>query len=103
MQEEVIYADDLHQSEEIIEDVTEAEEVPFDLDAEDDAMLDALLVPIENPEPPVTVEEYLDHKELLDETVVYTDPAGNTFEAPIVIDDFAEEDNFDLYVNPLRV
>jgi hypothetical protein len=38
----------------------------------------------------------LDHKELLDETVVYTDPAGNTFEAPIVIDDFAEEDNFDL-------
>ena len=74
----------------------EAEETPFDLDAEDDAMLDALLVPIENPEPPVTVEEYLDHKELLNETVVYTDPAGNTFEAPIVIDDFAEEDNFDL-------
>jgi hypothetical protein len=32
----------------------------------------------------------------LDEVVQYTDPAGNTFEAPIVIDDFAEEDNFDL-------
>ena len=31
-----------------------------------------------------------------EETVVYTDPAGNTFEAPVVIDDFAEEDNFDL-------
>ena len=87
---------DLHHSEEIILSAIEAEETPFDLDAEDDAMLDALLVPIENPEPPVTVDEYLDHKKLLDETVVYTDPAGNTFEAPIVIDDFAEEDNFDL-------
>jgi hypothetical protein len=87
---------DLHHSEEIILSAIEAEENPFDLDAEDDAMLDALLVPIENPEPPVTVEEYLDHKESSDETVVYTDPAGNTFEAPIVIDDFAEEDNFDL-------
>jgi hypothetical protein len=32
----------------------------------------------------------------LDEIVQYTDPAGNTFEAPVVIDDFAEEDNFDL-------
>jgi len=32
----------------------------------------------------------------LDEVVQYTDPAGNTFEAPVVIDDFAEEDNFDL-------
>jgi hypothetical protein len=96
VQEEGIYADDLHQSEEIILSAIEAEEVPFDLDEDDDAVLDALLVPIENPEPPVTVEEYLDHKELLDETVVYTDPAGNTFIAPIVIDDFAEEDNFDL-------
>jgi len=34
-----------------------------------------------------------------DETVVYTDPVGNTFEAPIVIDEFAEEDNFDLDFN----
>ena len=32
----------------------------------------------------------------LDEVVQNTDPVGNTFEAPIVIDDFAEEDNFDL-------
>lgn len=32
----------------------------------------------------------------LDEVVQYTDPVGNTFEAPVVIDDFAEEDNFDL-------
>ena len=34
-----------------------------------------------------------------DETVIYTDPVGNTFEAPIVIDEFAEEDNFDLDFN----
>ena len=32
----------------------------------------------------------------VEEIVEYTDPVGNTFEAPIVIDDFAEEDNFDL-------
>jgi hypothetical protein len=30
-----------------------------------------------------------------DETVIYTDPVGNTFEAPIVTDDFATEDNFE--------
>ena len=53
---------DVHQSEEIILDIIEAEEVPLELD----------------------------------EVVQYTDPAGNTFEAPVVIDDFAEEDNFDL-------
>ena len=36
-------------------------------------------------------------KECIDDIVVhYTDPAGNTFEAPIVINDFAKEDNFDL-------
>ena len=34
-----------------------------------------------------------------EETVIYTDPAGNTFEAPIVINEFAEEDNFDLDFN----
>jgi hypothetical protein len=116
VQEEVIYAEDLHQSEEIIEDVIEDTEVPFDIDADDDAVLGSLLVPIEKPEPPVTVEEYLDHKESSDETVVYTDPVGNTFEAPVVIDtielnentkmavvvtesEFAMEDNFDLGFN----
>jgi hypothetical protein len=30
-----------------------------------------------------------------DEIVHYTDPAGNTFEAPIVTDEFAVEDNFE--------
>jgi len=74
----------LYQSEEVVEDVVEDTEVPFDIDEDDDAVLGSLLVPIENPEPPVTVEEYLDHKELLDETVAYTDPAGNVFEAPVV-------------------
>jgi len=59
-------------------------ELPFDIDADDDAVLGSILVPVENPEPPVTVEEYLDHKESSDETVVYTDPAGNVFEAPVV-------------------
>jgi len=59
-------------------------ELPFDIDADDDAVLGSILVPVENPEPPVTVEEYLDHKESSDETVVYTDQAGNTFEAPVV-------------------
>jgi len=92
----------LHQSEEIIEDVIEDIELPFDIDEDDDAVLDSILVPIENPEPPVTVEEYLDHKESSDETVVYTDPAGNTFEAPIVIDDFAEEDNFDFDLDDIE-
>ena len=59
-------------------------ELPFDIDADDDAVLGSILVPIENPEPPVTVEEYLEQKELPNETVVYTDQAGNTFEAPVV-------------------
>jgi hypothetical protein len=69
----------VHQVEEILESLDEAEETPFDLDAEDDAILDIVLRPIspiefkaENP----TLETG-DH-------VKYTDPAGNTFEAPIV-------------------
>ena len=79
VQEEVEIDTVLHQSEEIIEEVDEAEETPFDLDAEDDAILDIVLKPLspiefkaENP----TLETG-DH-------VKYTDSAGNTFEAPIV-------------------
>jgi hypothetical protein len=82
---------DLHQYEEEVEDVIEDIELPFDIDADDDAVLGSILVPIENPEPPVTVEEYLEQKELPNETVVYTDPVGNTFEAPIVDKTFTEE------------
>ena len=116
VQEEVIYADDLHRSEEITEDVNEAEEVPFDIDADDDAVLDALLVPIEREISPENSTDIFPQ----DEIVQYTDPVGNVFEAPIVIDtidlnettkasvvvvenaedteqdEFAEADNFDL-------
>jgi len=92
VQEEGIYADDLHQSEEIILSAIEAEEVPFDIDAADDAVLGSLLVPIEMEISPENLTDIFPEEE----TVIYTDPAGNTFEAPIVINDFAEADNFDL-------
>ena len=55
-------------------------------------MLDALLVPIEMEISPENSTDIFPQ----DETVVYTDPVGNTFEAPIVINEFAIEDNFDL-------
>jgi hypothetical protein len=85
VQEEVETDTVLHQSEEVVEETDEAEEIPFDIDADDDAVLDAILVPIEKPEPEITVEEDLLPPGLLDEAVMkYTDPAGNTFEAPIV-------------------
>jgi len=100
VQEEDNYADDLHQLNEVVEETNEAEETPFDIDEDDDAVLGSLLVPIENPEPPITVEEYLAAKESVndeeispensedifpqDGIVHYTDAVGNTFEAPIV-------------------
>jgi hypothetical protein len=85
VQEEVETDTVLHQSEEVVEETDEAEEIPFDIDADDDAVLDAILAPIEKPEPEITVEEDLLPPGLLDEAVMkYTDPAGNTFEAPIV-------------------
>jgi len=92
VQEGVIYADDLHQSEQITEDVNEAKEVPFDIDADDDAVLDALLTPIAPcaAHDAETVREIEEEKSEdifpQDEIVQYTDPVGNTFEAPIVID-----------------
>jgi hypothetical protein len=58
VQEEVENEEVLYQSEEVVEDVVEDIEVPFDIDEDDDAMLGSILVPIEKPEPPVTVEEY---------------------------------------------
>jgi hypothetical protein len=108
----------LYQSEEIILSAIEAEEVPLELDEDDDAVLGSLLTPCaahdvetekeearidisdlegeytldEMPAVIETIQERIDEAK----SVVYTDPAGNTFEAPIVIDDFAEEDNFDL-------
>jgi hypothetical protein len=73
----------LYQSEEMIVDTTEAEETPFDLDAEDDAVLDALLIPIEREISPENSTSIFPQ----DETVIYTDPVGNTFEAPLVSPD----------------
>jgi hypothetical protein len=68
--------------------------------ADDDAVLGSILVPIEKPEPVATVEDYLASKEVVneeeispeksedifsqEEIVQYTDPVGNTFEAPVV-------------------
>jgi hypothetical protein len=75
---------DLHQSEEIILDTNEAEE-------------DHVIV--EN-EIWTTEEEPLKIATILDETLVYTDPAGNTFEAPVVPcvghDAETEKETFDL-------
>jgi hypothetical protein len=74
VQEEVICADDLHQSDEIILEETEAVEDSF---VEDDAI-------------EVTEEEV---PWVNDEVVHYTDPAGNTFEAPVIPD--PEDDAFE--------
>lgn len=82
VQEEVEIDTVLHQSEEIILGTNEAEEELSDE-----------FVAVAESEDYVTVEEYTT---AIDQVVTYLDPAGNTFEAPIVIDDFAEEDNFDL-------
>jgi hypothetical protein len=73
----------------------EAEETPFDLDAEDDAMLDALLVPIEREISPKNSTDIFPQ----DEEVVYTDAVGNTFKVPIppcVGHDIESEQAFDL-------
>ena len=105
---------DLHQVEEIIEDVIEAEEVPFDIDEDDDSVLGSLLTPCAAHDAETEREIGQENSTSIfpqDEIVEYTDPAGNTFEAPIVIEDliieekpveetiedeFALEDNFDL-------
>tara|TARA_R110000868_G_scaffold36248_1_gene128738 strand:- start:5579 stop:7147 length:1569 start_codon:yes stop_codon:yes gene_type:complete len=95
VQEEVIYAEDLHQSEEIILEADEDIEVPFDIDEDDDTVLGSLLVPIENNEPIVEEEIGQENSTSIfpqEETVIYTDTAGNTFEAPIVIEDLVIEE-----------
>jgi hypothetical protein len=91
VQEEVENEEVLHQYEEVVEDVIEDTEVPFDIDADDDAVLGSILVPIEDAGPkgfiiedreisPEKTEDIFPQ----DETVVYTDPVGNVFEAPVV-------------------
>jgi hemoglobin-like flavoprotein len=70
VQEEVEIDTVLHQSEEIILDTNEAEEELSDE-----------FVAVAEPEDYVTVEEYTT---TIDQVVTYLDPAGNTFEAPVV-------------------
>jgi len=84
------YDDTSNENDDTSIEVTEAEEVPFDIDADDDAVLDALLVPIA----PCAAHDAETEREIekenstdifpQDEIVHYTDPAGNTFEAPVV-------------------
>jgi hypothetical protein len=81
VQEEVETEEVLHQSEEIILDINEAEEDVLSLEPTEE-----------------------DHIQFEAEGVVnYTDPAGNTFEAPVVTanfdDEFALKDDFDLDFN----
>jgi hypothetical protein len=97
VQEEVINADDLHQSEEEIEEVDEAEE---DVLTEDELAHELygvdndieVSIPVESDE-----DEFIEVTEeelpwVNDEVVQYTDPAGNTFEAPIIPDPEDDED-----------
>ena len=97
IQEKVISAEILHQSEEIIEDTNEAKEVPFDIDADDDLVLDVILTPCVGHDAETEKHEAIElteelvaetiapmFEERVDETVTYTDPVGNTFEAPVV-------------------
>jgi hypothetical protein len=76
VQEEVETEEVLHQSEEVVEDTIEDIAVPFDIDEDDDAVLGAILTPIEHKVENPIVDT--------GDSVKYTDPAGNTFEAPIV-------------------
>jgi len=114
---------DLHQSEEIIEDTNEAEEVPFDIDADDDAVLDAILTPCaahdaetereiqqENSEDIFPQEEpkYDSAGFTLEDRVIDHIQLNETTKAAVAVtenaedqddDVFAEADNFDLDFN----
>ena len=77
VQEDDNYADDLHQSEEIILEETEAVEDSF---VKEDTI-------------EVTEEEV---PWVNDEVIHYTDPAGNTFEAPVIPEPDPEDDEDDI-------
>jgi hypothetical protein len=89
------------EAEQIDEDIRYAAdedvEVPFDIDEDDDAVLGSLLVPIEKPDTHEDVMEISpENSEDIfpqDETVVYTDPIGNVFQAPVVIDTIELNEN----------
>jgi hypothetical protein len=78
---------DLHQSEEIILDANEAEE--------DHVIIDDEIW--------TTDEEPLKIATIVDETVKYTDPAGNTFETPIVVDDFISDEEEDMIMDQILI
>jgi hypothetical protein len=85
----------VHQVDQILGTLDEAEEDVLSLDEEEDDDWNKLeLAGIITPCAAHDVET-----EKEESIIQYTDPAGNTFEAPIVIDEFAEEDNFDLDFN----
>ena len=96
-------------------------EVPFDIDADDDAVLDSLLTPCAAHDLETSGEIEEEKSEDIfpqDDIVQYTDPVGNVFEMPdikvdtidlnettkmaVIVEEadlnnvFAEEDNFDL-------
>jgi hypothetical protein len=94
VQEEVENEEVLHQYEEEVEDVVEDTEVLFDIDADDDAVLDSLLVPIEKPDTHEDVYEVFEDKAEVPayEVIHYTDAAGNTFEASVIPEPDPEDD-----------
>jgi len=85
--EEKTFSQMVQEDPEMLEIVHQVEEILGTLDEAEEDVLSL--------EP--TVEDHIQFE--AEGIVNYTDPAGNTFEAPIVIDDFAEEDNFDLDFN----
>ena len=98
VQEDVIYAVDLHRSEEVIVDANEAEEnvltedeLAHELYGVDNDIEVSIPGPCAAHDAETEREIEEEKSEDIfpqDETVEYTDPAGNTFEAPIVIDNF---------------
>ena len=117
------FMEDLEEGE--YEDDIIASEIPFDIDEDDDAVLDSLLTPCAAHDLETSGEIEEEKSEDIfpqDEIVQYTDPVGNVFEAPVIdvvdlndttkmavivedtVEDndediFALEDNFDLDFN----
>jgi len=85
VQEEVKNEEVLHQSEELVEDVIEDIELPFDIDEDDDAVLSSILTPCAGHDAE-TVREIEEEKSEdifpQEQIVQYTDPVGNVFEMP---------------------
>jgi hypothetical protein len=87
VQEEVEIEPVVHQSEEIILEANEAEEDHVIIE-------DEIWTTEEEPQKIATI---------VDATVEYTDPAGNTFEAPIVVDDFISDEEEDMIMDQILI